>query len=68
MSYPFKLTWLNDGVAPLYEPCSFAMALLDANNNMVEKQWIAESNPRSWMPEVVTTEAFTVVFPLVPTE
>ena len=68
VSYPFKLTWLNDGVALLYEPCSFAVALLDANNNVVEKQWIAESNPRSWMPEVVTTEAFTVVFPSVPTE
>ena len=42
------------------------MALLDANNNVVQKQWIAASNPKGWMPDVVTTEAFSVTFPSAP--
>jgi autotransporter-associated beta strand protein len=66
VSYPIKLTWLNDGVAPLYEPCSVAVALLDKDNNVVARQWIAESNPKSWMPGVVATESFNVKFPSVP--
>jgi autotransporter-associated beta strand protein len=65
---PFQLNlqWLNDGVAPLYEPCSMAVALLDDSNNVVQKQWLAGSNPQSWMPDVATTEAFNVTFPSVP--
>jgi len=65
---PFQLNlkWINDGVAPLYEPCSFAVALLDENNNVVEKQWIAASNPKGWMPDVLATESFPVTFFSVP--
>jgi autotransporter-associated beta strand protein len=66
VSYPIKLTWLNDGVAPLYEPCSVAVALMDKDNNVVARQWIAESKPTSWMPGVVATESFNVTFPSVP--
>jgi autotransporter-associated beta strand protein len=65
---PFQLNfnWLNDGVAPLYEPCSVAVALLDTNNNVVQKQWLAGSNTNAWMPDVTTAETFTVTFPAVP--
>ena len=28
--FPIKLKWLNDGVAPVYEPCHVALALLDS--------------------------------------
>jgi autotransporter-associated beta strand protein len=65
-AFPLSLTWLNDGVAPLYEPCSVAAALLDANNNVVLKQWLTSSNPHGWMPGVSATENFNVTFPSVP--
>jgi hypothetical protein len=31
-----KLTWSNEGVAPIYVPCSVAVALLDAKDQVVE--------------------------------
>ena len=34
-----KLHWLNEGVAPLYEPCSVAVGLLDGSGRVVQKQW-----------------------------
>ena len=42
---PFAIQWRwsNDGVAPLYEPCQVAIALLDTNNRVVEKQWLTMS-------------------------
>jgi len=64
--FPLKLTWLNDGVAPLYEPCSVAVALLDADNNVVERKWLADSKPKGWMPEVSATESCSVRFSSVP--
>lgn len=66
---PFSLawTWLNDGVAPLFEPCSVAVALLDTNNNVVQQQWLAGSNPNGWRSGGSTTESFTnVTFAGVP--
>jgi hypothetical protein len=49
-SLPFELNlqWLNDGVAPLYEPCHVAVALLDGQGQVVEKQWLADIDPRKW--------------------
>jgi autotransporter-associated beta strand protein len=71
VSYPLSFTWYNDGVAPLTlsgtAPCNVAVALLDANNNPVQKQWLTSSNPKGWMPGVPTTENFNVSFPSVPT-
>jgi autotransporter-associated beta strand protein len=67
VSFPLSFSWYNDGVAPLYEPCSVAVALLDANNNVIQQQWLATSNPAGWMPGVVTTENYNVTFPAVPT-
>jgi hypothetical protein len=59
--FSFNWTWFNDGVAPLYEPCSVAVALLDANSNVVQKQWLPTSNPQGWRSGVSTTESFTNV-------
>jgi hypothetical protein len=64
--FPLSFTWLNDGVAPLCEPCSVAVALLDANDNPVQRQWLADSNPKRWMPGLSKTEKFNVTFPVVP--
>jgi hypothetical protein len=62
---PFSVQWrwLNDGVAPLYEPCQVAIALLDGKNEIVQKQWLADSNPRNWKPDESTTETLNVTFP-----
>jgi hypothetical protein len=55
-----QLQWLNDGVAPLYEPCSVALAFLDAKDKIVHRQWLAGSNPRSWVPGQSKTETLSV--------
>jgi autotransporter-associated beta strand protein len=72
VAFPLSFTWYNDGVAPLTlsgaAPCSVAVAILDANNNLVQRQWLPTSNPKSWMPGVPVTETFfNVSFSSVPT-
>ena len=65
---PFSLEWqwFNDGVAPLYGPCQVAVALLDQNNQVVEKQWLPDSSPRNWKPDESTTEKVSARFSSVP--
>ena len=58
--------WLNDGVAYLYEPCQVAIALLDSGNNVKERHWIAESNPKSWTPGQSKMDIFSVRFGSLP--
>ena len=60
-----KLKWLNDGVAPVYEPCHVAMALLDSNDQVVARQWLEASDPKSWLPDHSKTEAMRVEFAAV---
>ena len=64
---PFQVTlqWLNDGVAFLYQPCHVAVALLDDSGRVVEKQWLAGINPRSWSPGQSKAEIATVKFTTV---
>jgi len=66
-SEPFQvqLQWLNDSVAYLYEPCSVAIALLDADNKVVQKQWLAGSQPKTWEPGKTKTDSFDVAFSAV---
>jgi autotransporter-associated beta strand protein len=71
VAFPLSFTWYNDGVAPLTlsgtAPCNVSVALLDANNNLVQKQWLPTSNPKGWMPGVPVTENFSnVSFSSVP--
>ena len=62
-----SFTWLNDGVAPIYRPCSVAVALLDSYNQVIEKQWLTNSSPGNWMPGVSVTETYSnVSFSTVP--
>ena len=62
-----QLQWLNDGVTYLYEPCSVAVALLDGENKIVQKQWLAKSDPKTWTPGQSKTETFNVPFASLPT-
>ena len=59
-----QFEWLNDGVAYLYEPCHVAVALLNGDDKIVQKQWLAGSNPKSWAPGQSKTETFHVGFPV----
>ena len=61
---PFAIQWQwsNDGVAPLYEPCQVAVALLDTNNQVVEKQWLPDSHPQNWKPDETNAETVRVTF------
>ncbi len=59
-------TWLNDGVAPPYQPCVVALALLDRNGIVVQKQWVSASAPGNWTPGVATTETVRVTFRGIP--
>jgi hypothetical protein len=61
-----QFEWLNDGVAFLYEPGHVAIALLDGNDNVKEKHWIAQSRPQSWPPGQSKTETFQVEFGPLP--
>ena len=67
---PFPITWqwLNDGVAPLYEPCQVAIALLDDKDQVVQQQWLPASQPAKWLADATTTETLSVTFPTVPAE
>lgn len=57
----FKLKFTNDGVAPLYEPCTVYIGLLDENNNLVQK-YKTEIDPHTWMPDEEVTERLEIQF------
>jgi hypothetical protein len=64
--FQLKMKWLNDGVAPIYEPCHVAVALLDSNDSVLVREWLDGSNPKSWMPDASKTETMQVKFSKVP--
>jgi hypothetical protein len=64
--FQIQMQWLNDGVAFLYEPCTVAIALLDRNDKLVQKQWLTGSDPGSWKPDEPKTETLTATFPEMP--
>ncbi len=59
-------TWLNDGVAPIYEPCRVAIALIDQNGRVVQKQWLAGCDPKGWKSDEAATEKVSATFSKVP--
>jgi len=44
-----KLNFINEGVAPLYEPCTVYIGLLDENYHLIKK-YKTDINPHTWMP------------------
>jgi len=64
--FQIEMQWLNDGVAYLYEPCSVAVALLDRQNRVIQKQWLTGSHPNRWKPDEPAAETHMIVFPSVP--
>ena len=64
--FQLKLKWFNDGVTYLYEPCSVAVALLDSNDRVVDRQWLEGNNPKSWAPDESKKETLSVKFSAFP--
>jgi hypothetical protein len=64
--FQLKLKWLNDGVAPIYEPCHVAVALLDSNDKVIAREWLPGSAPKSWAPDQSKTESLEAKFSAVP--
>ena len=60
--FQMELQWLNDGVAYCYEPCHVALALLNRDDKIQEKQWLIESKPTSWVPGEAKTETNKLQF------
>ncbi len=58
--------WTNKGVAPLYEDCYPAIAVLDENNRVIDKCWLNGFSPNGWMPGEEAFEgsdaAFSVIY------
>ena len=65
-AFSIEWQWFNDGVAPLYEPCHVAIALLDEKDQVVQKQWLTDSHPKNWKPDESCTETVSATFSSVP--
>jgi hypothetical protein len=61
--FDLELTWINQGVAPIYIPCAVAVALLDDSGQRVATAWPAECHPSRWMPSRAAVERARVKFP-----
>jgi hypothetical protein len=62
----FSFSWKNEGVAYLNRSASVAVALLDASNKVVQKQWLVKVNPQTWTPGKTTTTSTLSTFTNVP--
>ena len=64
--FDIETTWLNHGVAPIYIPCSVALALMDDTGKRVATAWPQGLHPGQWMPDKATKEKTSVSFPSAP--
>jgi Domain of unknown function (DUF4832) len=55
--------WLNDGVAPLYEPAVVSCALLDAHGKVSDRCWLPDVKPQTWLPDQISQFRASVRFP-----
>lgn len=62
-----ELTWINQGVAPIYIPCAVAVALLDESGKCVVTAWPQECRPYKWMPDQPAVEKLRIEYSGVPT-
>ena len=65
-SLDLELTWINQGVAPIYIPCVVAVTLLDGSGKRVGTVWPTECRPHKWTPGEPVAEKARVAFPGVP--
>lgn len=61
-AFVIETTIQNKGVTNIYEDCHLAVALLDANNQVVKKQFLNSSNAKNWNADELTIEMNSVNF------
>ena len=61
-SFTARFTWFNEGVAPVYVPCTVALALLDGSDLPVDICWLEACRPSKWMPDKPVIEETKVIF------
>jgi alpha-glucosidase len=76
--FELELTWINQGVAPIYIPCAVAVALLEdvaqappageshSRGRLCHIVWPQECDPHRWMPGQPAVEKARVKCPDVP--
>ncbi len=55
------LDFKNDGITPIYEPCSVYIGLLDENNQLIKK-YKTNINPKNWQPDIISNEKISINF------
>ncbi len=60
--FDIALTWKNSGVNRLYEPAFTVLAVVDAENKVVAKCHLEESNPQTWESNKTTVEKLSATF------
>ncbi len=66
-SFNFAMSVLNKGVTNIYETCILTIALLDANDQVVQRKTMATSNAKNWNADQLTTEANQITFSQIQT-
>jgi len=57
-----SFTWLNTGVAPIYEPCVAKAALIDSRGSIIDGSILKGSDPAAWIPGKSVAEKAEVTF------
>lgn len=53
-SYSITTAWENTGISYLYNNCNIALAVVDANENVLTYSWLDGTNANSFVPGYVT--------------
>lgn len=65
-SFDLELTWVNQGVAPIYIPCAVAVSLIDESGKRAGTVWPRECCPHRWMPDRPVVEKLHIEWADVP--
>jgi hypothetical protein len=57
-----EFTWRNDGIAPIYAPCTTAVALVAPSGEVADISLLSGSTPGKWMPGEPVSEPVTFTF------
>jgi hypothetical protein len=61
-TFNLETSVLNKGVTNIYESCHLAVALLDANDSVVQKVFLNNSQAKNWNSNQLTTEVSNISF------
>lgn len=61
-AFNLETSVLNKGITNIYESCHLAVALLDANDKVVQKVFLNNSQPKNWNSDQLTKEINNISF------